>query len=282
MGFGYSYGRKPTIGTPVRPSAPLAQGLVSWFPLLGEGVPVDYAGQVAAASSTVPWTGSPYGPQLTFAGNSSTYCNVTNNPGLSNLSGAFTVMVAAQPPTILSNGHVINTWGSTTSHGFALMFNHNANHELELLVFDAVGMSGNAISSSNVIDGNAHVWAATYDGSSLISLYRDGIAIGSGAYTHGMAAPGSDVKYIGCNASLGANLSGPLWWLAIWNYALSPAAISQIGGDIPSIYQHLHGRPRYAEMAATPTPTSTGVWTPPQLSWTPPQGAWTPPQQTWS
>lgn len=210
---------KPIQGTPARERIGLASGLVALYALNeGSGAPVNCVTGVPAASNSATWSGSPYGPGLSFNGTSQ-YASLLNDAAL-NPPTALTVAVLASPAASATTMTLALSRDSSTG-GWSFYLSASG-----ALYYTVAAGGGSVGTSSSQADGGWHLFAASQSSNTTggVQLYRDGMPVATGSVGAWPGTPGSGVaRALGTNVTASSNwLRGSLALFAVWNRALFP------------------------------------------------------------
>lgn len=252
------YQFKPTIGTPIDWTQPLAQGLQSFFVAneTAGNTLYDATGNLNLAAvnfgATNPWGSGPSGPGIVTNGAANTAGYAATLPTALRFGWPATIACAVRLPGSPSTGarifglHTTNT--STAPFAAITIFSQSAT---QVGIGYATGGSGNFPATyATITQGLDYVFSLTV-GPGGVAFYSNGALVYSAAGT-GISPTwtANALMFLG-NATYVSLVSAvsPLYWGGLWTgpaAAWSPAQHAAIGGGPSAIYPQLYGQPRSA------------------------------------
>jgi len=177
-------------------------------------------GTLGAGGSAPSWISGKYGGALSFDGTDD-FVSVAD-PGTSTLDlpGAWTLSAWVNVNSSESDyAHIVSKRDSETNYGFRA----NSSGSAWSCYFYNAAWKG-AWSKGSVKNDEWHHMTCTYDGSDIITIYEDGVEIGSGSAG---AAPSTndDAFLIGAYGNLNEEMDGDIDDVRVYNYARTPSQI---------------------------------------------------------
>jgi hypothetical protein len=240
---------KPGRGRSIDPTNPLARGLVFFAPLWDGAGPSTYdlvSGTTLALAGSAAWgAASQSALQVIGAGAAQVIA-----PASLQLAGPMTIAVGWHYASQQSNqGGLfgLSYTNSNTSPYYAAGFRLAGSFTAYNLYHDIGGSLRTVGATAAIATGNDYVFSASL-ASGLQSIYTNGVAGGSSAYSGSITYGTNSYLYIGnCNTVFGAYGTGGLvYWAAIWARTLSAAEHAAIGAGPNAIWAIIRRTPVFA------------------------------------